>query len=97
MILLDEPFTAIDAGTTHDLLDLMHRWHGEGRTVIAALHDFEQVRAHFPETLLLARELIAWGPTETALSPANLIRARHMAERWDENATVCERPFGIGA
>ena len=94
VILLDEPFTAIDIGTTHDLLDLMHRWHGEGRTVIAALHDFEQVRAHFPDTLLLARELIAWGPTGAALSPANLIRARHMAERWDETAAVCERPFG---
>ena len=94
VILLDEPFTAIDAGTTRDLLGLMHRWHGEGRTVIAALHDFDQVRAHFPDTLLLAREQIAWGPTETSLSPANLKRARAMAERWDDDASVCEREFG---
>ncbi len=88
VILLDEPFTAIDTRTTRDLLDLVRRWHGEGRTVITVLHDFEQVRANFPQALLLAREPIAWGPTETALSPANLLRARAMAERWDDTAPV---------
>jgi len=91
VILLDEPFTAIDARTTRDLLDLVRRWHNEGRTVITVLHDFDQVRAHFPEAMLLARELVAWGPTEIALSPANLLRARAMAESWDENAPLCER------
>jgi zinc/manganese transport system ATP-binding protein len=88
VILLDEPFTAIDMRTTGDLLDLVRRWHGEGRTVITVLHDLDQVRAHFPQALLLAREPIAWGPTEAVLSPANLLRARSMAERWDEAAVV---------
>ncbi len=60
LILLDEPFTAIDARTTHDLLEIVARWHGEGRTVVAVLHDFDQVRTHFPQTLLIARELIGW-------------------------------------
>lgn len=55
VIVLDEPFTAIDARTTRDLLEIVRRWHDNGRTVIAVLHDFEQVRAHFPTTLLLAR------------------------------------------
>ncbi len=90
IILLDEPFTAIDARTTRDLLDIVARWHGDGRTVIAVLHDFEQVRAHFPETLLLARRLIGWGPTQEVMSSANLLQARAMAERWDENAEACE-------
>ena len=48
VILLDEPFTAIDAKTTADLLDLVRRWHGEERTVVAVLHDLETVRAHLP-------------------------------------------------
>ena len=52
--------------------------------MIAVLHDFEQVRTHFPRALLLAREQVAWGPTAEVLSPANLLRARAMAERWDE-------------
>lgn len=90
IILLDEPFTAIDARTTRDLLDIVTRWHGDGRTVIAVLHDFEQVRAHFPETLLLARRLIGWGPTQEVMSSANLLQARAMAERWDDDAEACE-------
>ncbi|PTW58767.1 zinc/manganese transport system ATP-binding protein [Breoghania corrubedonensis] len=89
VIVLDEPFTAIDERTTGDLLRLIRRWHGEGRTVIAVLHDFDQVRAHFPSALLLAREAIAWGDTETALSPENLLRARAMAEKWDDDAAPC--------
>jgi zinc/manganese transport system ATP-binding protein len=83
VIVLDEPFAAIDARTTRDLVDLVRRWHGEQRTVIAVLHDVDQVRTYFPRTLLLAREQIAWGPTAEALSPANLLRARLLAERWD--------------
>jgi zinc/manganese transport system ATP-binding protein len=89
VILLDEPFTAIDARTTRDLIDIIRRWHGDGRTIIAVLHDFEQIRAHFPETLLIAREMIEWGPTATAMSAENLMKARAMAERWDEDADTC--------
>lgn len=84
VIVLDEPFTAIDARTTRELLAIVRRWNQDGRTVIAVLHDFEQVRAHFPRTLLLAREAIEWGPTGKALSPTNLLRARAMSETWDE-------------
>ena len=100
LILLDEPFSAIDARTTADLLAVVRRWHGEARTVVAVLHDIEQVRAHFPHTLLLAREPVAWGPTEQALSPANLLRARAMAERWDDDAPWCDGAGdgdGVGA
>lgn len=89
LILLDEPFTAIDARTTADLLEVVHGWHGECRTVIAVLHDLEQVRAHFPETLLLARSGIAWGETTQVLTPDNLSHARHMAEGWNEYAPLC--------
>src|SRR5918997_6975444 len=83
VILLDEPFTAIDAKTSADLLDLVRRWHGEARTVVAVLHDLEMVKRVFPETLLIAREPVAWGETETVLSPANLLRARRMIEAFD--------------
>lgn len=89
VILLDEPFTAIDARTTEDLLDVVRAWHAEHRTVIAVLHDLEQVRAHFPETLLLARAGIAWGATDRVLTPEHLRRARQMAESWDERAPAC--------
>jgi zinc/manganese transport system ATP-binding protein len=90
VILLDEPFTAIDARTTRDLLQLISRWHGQGRTVIAVLHDIEQVRQHFPSTLLLAREIIAWGDTIDILNDDNLRRAKNMAEHWNPDAQPCD-------
>ncbi len=91
LILLDEPFTGVDARTVADLLSLIRTWHQQGRTIIAALHDLAQVRAHFPETLLLAREPIAWGPTASVLTPGNLARAQNLSEAWDEAATICRR------
>ncbi|OYW67025.1 MAG: ABC transporter [Bosea sp. 12-68-7] len=91
IILLDEPFTAIDARTTADLLALVQRWHGESRTVVAVLHDIETVRRAFPQTLLLARESVAWGATADVLTPANLLKARRMVEAFDSHAAPCER------
>ncbi len=89
VILLDEPFNALDAKTAADLLEVVRRWHGEGRTILAVLHDLDLVRREFPQTLLLAREAIAFGPTERALSAENRLRARMMAEAWDEAARAC--------
>jgi len=91
LILLDEPFTAIDSRTVSDLLDLIRRWHGETRTVIAVLHDLDLVREHFPRTLLLAREPIAWADTAEALRPERLLEARRMIEAADPFADLCER------
>ncbi|MEN9891688.1 MAG: hypothetical protein RLY78_1983 [Pseudomonadota bacterium] len=96
LILLDEPFSAIDARTRDDLLRLLGQWRDEGRTVIAVLHEMEPVRLHFDETLLLAREAIAWGPTAEVLTDAHLRRARHMAEAWDEQASTCTLPPAAG-
>jgi len=89
VILLDEPFNALDAATVADLIALVGRWHREGRTVLAVLHDFELVRQRFPQTLLLARGPIAWGPTGETLAPENLLKARRMGEAWQEDAPSC--------
>ncbi len=91
VILLDEPFTAIDDKTVSDLLALIHRWHGEKRTIVAVLHDYDLVRAHFPNAVLLARESVAWGPTSEALRADNLLRARRMHEAWDDHAPWCAK------
>lgn len=91
LLLLDEPFTAIDEGTTIALLKLIRDWNQASRTIIAVLHDLEQVRQWFPDTLLLARDLVAWGPTAHALTDENVLRSRAMSEAWDERAPQCER------
>ncbi len=101
LILLDEPFNAMDSKTTASLLTLVRQWHGQRRTVVAVLHDDAQVQQHFPQTLLLARTLVAWGPTAQVLTPHNLARARALAEAWDDNAEVCTqspaRPSAVAA
>jgi zinc/manganese transport system ATP-binding protein len=89
LIVLDEPFNAIDSKTSADLLALVRRWHAEGRTVLAALHDMDLVRANFPETLLLARGPVAWGSTAEVLTAENLLQARRMCEAFDEDAAAC--------
>ncbi|MBW6396982.1 ABC transporter ATP-binding protein [Roseomonas sp. HJA6] len=91
ILLLDEPFNAVDAKTSADLLRLVRDWHGEGRTVIAVLHDLDLVQREFPQTLMLARDAIAWGATDEALTAANRLKARMMAEAWDDAAETCER------
>jgi zinc/manganese transport system ATP-binding protein len=91
VILLDEPFRAVDTQTVAHLIALIERWHREGRTVLAALHDIEQVRVHFPCTLLIAREVVAWGETRKVLTPANLAKSRRLTEAFDAHAPVCER------
>ena len=89
LIVLDEPFNAIDAKTSADLLDLVQHWHAEQRTVLAALHDMELVRANFPEPLLLARGEVAWGDTAEVLTAENLLEARRMCEAFDDSAAAC--------
>lgn len=89
LILLDEPFNAIDARTVRDLIALIKRWHGESRTVLVVVHDLDLVREHFPQALLLARRPVAWGDARETLSAGNLMRARRFHEAWDENAPWC--------
>ena len=90
VIVLDEPFNAIDAKTSR-------RSAGTGaalafassapcwpRCTISML-----VKANFPETLLLAREPVAWGATADVLTPDNMLKARRMCEAFDEQAEAC--------
>ncbi|MDR3523881.1 MAG: ATP-binding cassette domain-containing protein [Acetobacteraceae bacterium] len=63
IMLLDEPFTAVDAATESVLIDQLLAWRDEGRVVVAVLHDHDMIRAFFPHTLLLGR-----GPAEFGAS-----------------------------
>ena len=69
VLLLDEPFAAVDTATAHDLLGILHRWHKQGRTIVTVLHDLDMARAHFPETLHLSAGQAVWGPTVGHIAP----------------------------
>ena len=82
LLLLDEPFTGIDAHTTRTLLDIIKKWHQEGQTIVAVMHNLETVRQTFPQTLLLARSFSLWGKTGTVLTSDNLSMAYTKAHEW---------------
>ena len=91
ILLLDEPFTAVDESTEQDLIVLLRDWHQQGRTIVTVLHDLALIRQEFPESLLLAREVIAWGASQDVLTDIHLQNARNMAEAHDPFAAACER------
>lgn len=90
LILLDEPFAAIDESTTEALLKIIKHWHSEGRTVICILHDFEQIKTNFNDCLLLARSIIAWGKPDEVLRPEHLFGARFFKAAPKETSEACE-------
>jgi zinc/manganese transport system ATP-binding protein len=96
LIVLDEPFEAVDARTVGELLRLLDAWHAEGRTVLTVLHDLQQARTRFPEALLLARDAIAWGAAERVLTPDNLVRARLRLEGLDDALAAPEAAAEAG-
>ena len=87
-LLLDEPFNAVDARTTYALLEVLRQCHHDGQAVIAVLHDYEQVRAYFANTLLLAREKVTAGSTENVLTDEFLAQANRMMQK-QESADWC--------
>ena len=89
VILLDEPFNAVDANTTEVLLGLVRQWQLEQRTVVAVLHDFEQVKHYFQEAVLLAHEVVAWGKPADVLTVANLMSANERCAHWHDRAEIC--------
>ncbi len=91
LLLLDEPFTALDAPSCERLWQVMSGWRQEGRLVLIVLHDIEAALTHCAQTLLLARETIAFGESEAVLSASNLHRAWKLAEGWASDAPVCAR------
>ncbi|MBC7489299.1 MAG: ABC transporter ATP-binding protein [Glaciimonas sp.] len=90
LILLDEPFNAVDAKTTEDLLVIVQSWHVQQRTVIAVLHDNEQVHRYFPQVVMLARRLVAWGDTAKVLTDDHLRLAKKMPEAQDPDVPFCQ-------
>lgn len=62
LLLLDEPFTGIDAPTGAAVRELMGAWREEGRTTLVATHDLESAARDYDLVLCLNRRVVAFGP-----------------------------------
>lgn len=80
IILLDEPFSAVDAETTAKLIQILLRWHKEGRTIICVLHDLMMIKKYFPESFLLAGKCLGRGHTHALFQQKLLSFDLDMAE-----------------
>jgi ABC-type Mn2+/Zn2+ transport system ATPase subunit len=67
IVLLDEPFTGLDAVSIRRLEDLLDELAAEGRGILIATHDVEQSRA-WDRVLCLNRRQVAFGPPAETLS-----------------------------
>lgn len=72
IILLDEPFAAVDEATMVDLMQQMQQWHALGKTLVVVLHDVAFVEKFFPHTLWLAAHGAQFDVTSKILPDKNL-------------------------
>ena len=72
VVLLDEPFTGIDARNREILHEAISEFAAEGAIVLIATHDLEEVSTRCTHVACLDRRLVAFGPTETTFTPAIL-------------------------
>ena len=80
LILLDEPFTAIDQTTEAALLALIDSWAAEGRAVIMVLHDLSAVLQHCNSALLLGDGRAIFGDPKETLTPHNLVSQGYLSQ-----------------
>lgn len=79
IILLDEPFTAVDQSTEAELLSLIDDWSAEGRATILVLHDLTAVLQHCTSALLLGHGQSQFGPPTETLTPSNLVKFGYLS------------------
>jgi ABC-type Mn2+/Zn2+ transport system ATPase subunit len=72
ILLLDEPFTGVDATTQEAALGLLGALREQGVTTMVSTHDLSLAARRFELVLLLNREMIAFGPASEALSAESI-------------------------
>lgn len=68
LLILDEPTTGIDAGTTRAILELLRRLHGErGLTVLMVNHDLPAMRRYVNDVIWIHEGRLLRGPVSELL------------------------------
>lgn len=75
ILLMDEPFTGVDATTQEATLELLNQLQARGVTLIVSTHDLNLAAARFDRVLLLNHSVIAYGAPAQVFTTENLMRA----------------------
>lgn len=79
LILLDEPFAAVDQSTEAHLLSLIDRWREEGRAILLVVHDLSSVLDHCDHALLLGAGEASHGSIGNVLTPERLVAQNYLS------------------
>jgi ABC-type Mn2+/Zn2+ transport system ATPase subunit len=69
ILLMDEPFTGIDASTQEATLELMDELREQNVTILISTHDLNLAAERFEQVLLINRKIIAHGPPASVFTP----------------------------
>jgi len=72
VVLLDEPFTGLDAAVTDHLAGVLRGMRAGGCTVLIATHEWDTARALADDAVVFARGRVVLRTTAAALSPSEL-------------------------
>lgn len=75
LLLLDEPFAGVDAGSERSIVGLLRELRAEGRSILISTHDLAGVPELCDEVVLLQNRVLFHGPTAEALTPERLALA----------------------
>ena len=74
-IFLDEPFVGIDSVSEEIIMETLRDLRDKGHTILIVHHDLRKVHSYFDRVLLLNKEVIAFGDTESTFTRTNLTTA----------------------
>ena len=74
-IFLDEPFVGIDSVSEDIIMETLRDLRDKGHTILIVHHDLRKVHSYFDSVLLLNKEVIAFGDTESTFTKTNLTTA----------------------
>ena len=75
VLLLDEPFSGVDAQAFEAIFEVLDALRQRGVTVLLSTHDLEMASTRFDRLVLLNRRVIAEGPAGTVLTAERLAAA----------------------
>jgi manganese/iron transport system ATP-binding protein len=75
ILLMDEPFSGVDAPSQEAILKILDQLHEGGVTVLVSTHDLNLAAERFDRLALLNQQLIAYGPPRQAITPQTLAAA----------------------
>jgi ABC-type Mn2+/Zn2+ transport system ATPase subunit len=74
LLLLDEPTSAVDLRTRHEILHLLDELNRDGLAVVVTTHDLNGIATHLPTLVCLNTEVVARGTPAEVLTPEVLAR-----------------------